>query len=70
MRKFKRIVQAIATDRKMQCFSSILVCKHYGPTTAVIAVICAEMLYIALDVFTMNKDELARRQAEMVDSKP
>jgi hypothetical protein len=70
MKKLKRVANAIITDRKIQCCSAILVCQWYGPTVAVFAVIGAEMLYIAFDVFTMSKEELAKRQAEMIDSKP
>ena len=69
MKKLKRVGHAIITDRKIQCCSAIMVCKHFGPTVAVFAVIGAEMLYIAIDVFTMSKEKLAKRQAEMVDSK-
>ena len=69
MKKLKHVAHAIITDRKIQCVSAIFVCKHFGELVAIGAVVGAEMLYITIDILTMSKERLAKRQADMLKSK-
>jgi len=60
MKKLKRIGHSIITDNKIQCFAAILACEWFGPVVATLAVIVAEMVYIAVDVLTRSNDEISR----------
>lgn len=61
MSRLKKVVHGVVTDRRMQCFSAIQACVWWGPWGATIAVIVAEMVYIAAKVFTMPLEDVKEK---------
>ncbi len=61
MSKLRKVIHSVVTDHKIQCFGAIQICAWWGPWIATIAVIVSEMVYIAVNVFTMTIEEVQEK---------